>query len=79
MKLGTMKDIVVEARVELGRCLLNLSDIESLGTGSIVGLDRLAGEPVDFILAGELVAKGEVVVIDESFGFRLTEWATEED
>jgi flagellar motor switch protein FliN len=78
MKLGNMKDIGVEARVELGRCFLDLADLESLGKGSVIALDRLAGEPVDFIVAGELVARGEVVVIDESFGLRLTEWAGEE-
>lgn len=78
MKLGNMQNIGVETRVELGRKFLDLKELGSLGTGSIIALDRLAGEPVDFLVAGELVAKGEVVVIDENFGIRLTEWVKRE-
>jgi flagellar motor switch protein FliM len=58
---------------ELGRTSLPVKDILSLGEGSIVELDRLAGEPVDIKANGVLIAKGEVVVIDENFGIRVTE------
>lgn len=73
MKLGSVRQAKVEARVELGRTELSVGDLATIGSGSIVKLERLAGEPVDFVVAGELVARGEVVVIDENFGIRLTE------
>mgnify|MGYP001811271349 CR=1 FL=1 len=73
MKLGSVRQARVEARVELGRTELSVGDLSTIGSGSIIRLERLAGEPVDFVVAGELVARGEVVVIDENFGIRLTE------
>jgi flagellar motor switch protein FliN/FliY len=73
MKLGSVRQAKVEARVELGRTELTVGDLATIGSGSIIKLERLAGEPVDFVVAGELVARGEVVVIDENFGIRLTE------
>lgn len=73
MKLGSVRQARVEARVELGRTELTVGDLSTIGPGSIVKLERLAGESVDFVVAGELVARGEVVVIDENFGIRLTE------
>jgi flagellar motor switch protein FliN/FliY len=59
--------------VELGRTSKSVKSILSLGEGSIVELDKLAGEPVDIKANGVLIAKGEVVVIDENFGVRVTE------
>ncbi len=59
--------------VELGRTSKPIKDILSLGEGTIVELDKLAGEPVDIKANGVLIAKGEVVVIDENFGVRVTE------
>jgi flagellar motor switch protein FliN/FliY len=73
MKLGSVRQAKVEARVELGRTELTVGDLATIGSGSIIKLERLAGEPVDFVVAGELVARGEVGVIDENFGIRLTE------
>ena len=73
MRPGSVRQARVEARVELGRTELTVGDLATIGPGSIVKLERLAGEPVDFVVAGELVARGEVVVIDENFGIRLTE------
>jgi len=73
MKLGSVRQARVEARVELGRTELSVGELSTIGSGSIIKLERLAGEPVDFVVAGELVARGEVVVIDENFGIRLTE------
>lgn len=74
MKLGSVQQVKVPAQVVLGNANLDLSSLAALGEGSIIELDKLAGEPVDFIVAGELVAKGEVVVIDENFGIRITEF-----
>ncbi|MGA2975365.1 MAG: flagellar motor switch protein FliN [Spirochaetia bacterium] len=74
MKLGNVQEVQVPAQVVLGTTNLTLSSLASLGEGSIIPLDKLAGEPVDFVVAGELVAKGEVVVIDENFGIRITEF-----
>ena len=72
MKLATMKEIKVPVQVVLGETELDLGEIAGLHVGSIVGLRSFAGEPVDLVAAGETVAKGEVVVIDENFGIRLT-------
>ncbi len=73
MKLGSVHDIKVPAQVVLGSMDLSLGELSQLAPGSILALTRLAGEPLDFVVAGEVVAKGEVVVIDENFGIRITE------
>ncbi len=73
MKLGYVKDVKVELSVELGRAMKTLSEVAGIGEGTIIELNRLAGEPVDLFASGELIAKAEVVVIDESFGIRVTE------
>ena len=73
MKLSHIRDIGVELRVELGRTTKSLAQVAGISEGTIIELDRLAGEPVDLLAAGELIAKGEVVVIDEKFGVRVTE------
>ncbi len=72
MKLGSVQQVKVPVQVVLGGTELSLSDISSLGVGSIIALRGFAGEPVDLVAAGETIAKGEVVVIDENFGIRLT-------
>jgi flagellar motor switch protein FliN/FliY len=74
MKLGRIQEVKVPAQVVLGTTELSLGELSSLGEGSIIELKQLAGEPVDLVVAGEVVAKGEVVVIDENFGFRLTQF-----
>jgi len=61
--------------VELGRTRMLIRDILALGPGSIIELDKLAGEPVDLLVNDRPIAKGEVVVIDENFGVRLTQIA----
>jgi flagellar motor switch protein FliN/FliY len=73
MKLSTIQDIGVELRVELGRATKSLAEVAGISEGVIIELDKLAGEPVDLLAAGELIAKCEVVVIDENFGVRVTE------
>ena len=66
-------DVQMTLTVELGRTTKYVKDVLSLGEGSIIELDKLAGEPVDLLVNGKLIAKGEVVVIDENFGVRVTD------
>jgi flagellar motor switch protein FliN/FliY len=66
-------DVQLEISVELGRTKRLIKDILEFGAGSIVELDKLAEEPVDILVNGKIIARGEVVVIDESFGVRITE------
>ena len=68
-----LMDVQLVLTVELGRTKKYVKDILGLGEGSIIELDKLAGEPVDLLINGKLIAKGEVVVIDENFGVRITE------
>ena len=68
-----LMDISLDVTVELGRSRQSIKDILSLSQGSVVELDKLAGEPVDVLVNQKPVAKGEVVVIDENFGVRITE------
>ena len=70
--MDLIMDVPLELTVELGRTKMQIKEILDLGAGSIVELDKLAGEPVDVLVNGKLIAKGEVVVIDESFGIRIT-------
>ena len=58
---------------ELGRCTLRLAEVLKLGTGSIVQLDRPAGAPLDLFVNGRLVARGELIAVDDRFGLRVTE------
>jgi len=71
--IGLLMDVPLQVTVELGRTKMAIKDILELGTGSIVELDKLAGEPVNLLVNGKLIAKGEVVVIDENFGLRITD------
>lgn len=73
MKLSSVNEVRVPIQVVLGGAEWTLADLARIEEGTIVELDRLAGEPVDLLAAGQLIAKGEVVVIDESFGLRITE------
>lgn len=73
MKRGKINDVMVPVEVVLGGTDLRLEDITNIGPGSIIELHSLAGEPVDLKAAGKKIAKGEVVVIDENFGIRVTE------
>jgi len=78
MKLGSVQQVKVPVKVVLGQTELSLSEISALGVGSIIALESIAGEPVDLVAAGETIAKGEVVVIDENFGIRLTKVVEQE-
>jgi flagellar motor switch protein FliN/FliY len=71
--INLIKDVPLEVTVELGRTKKSISDILEFAPGTIVELNKIAGEPVDVYVNGKYVARGEVVVIEESFGVRITE------
>jgi flagellar motor switch protein FliN/FliY len=71
--LARLHDVPVELTVEIGRTRMTIGETLSLGPGAIVSLNRLAGEPVDLLVNGTPIARGEVVVIDEEFGLRVTD------
>jgi flagellar motor switch protein FliN/FliY len=71
--IGLIMDVQMEMTVELGRTRKLIKEILGMGEGTIIELDKLAGEPVDILVNHKLIAKGEVVVIDENFGVRVTE------
>jgi flagellar motor switch protein FliN/FliY len=72
-ELERLHDVPVELAVEIGRTRMTIGDALALGPGSIVTLNKLAGDPVDLLVNGKPIARGEVVVIDEEFGLRVTE------
>jgi flagellar motor switch protein FliN/FliY len=71
--MGIIMDVPLEITVELGRTHKKIQEILEFAPGKIIELDRLAGEPIDILVNGKFVAKGEVVVIDENFGIRITD------
>lgn len=71
--LGMLREVPLEVSAELGRARMSVSEILQLNVGSIVELDRTAGSPVDVVVNGSLIARGEVVVIDDEYGVRITE------
>ncbi|MBN8691477.1 MAG: flagellar motor switch protein FliN [Armatimonadetes bacterium] len=77
--LDLLMDIPLEISVELGRVKMQVREVVDLGAGSIVEIDKAAGEPVDVLVNGRLVAKGEVVVIEDNFGVRITEILSQAD
>lgn len=77
--LDMLLDIPLQVTVELGRTKRSVKEILELTTGSIIELDKLAGEPVDILVNNRLIAKGEVVVIDENFGVRVTDIISQTD
>jgi len=72
-ELERLHDVPVELAVEIGRTRMTIGETLALGPGSIITLNRLAGEPVDLLVNGKPIARGEVVVIDEEFGLRITD------
>jgi flagellar motor switch protein FliN/FliY len=75
--ISLLLDVPLQVTVELGRTQLRIRDVLELVPGSIVELDKLAGGPVDVLVNGKQIAKGEVVVIDEEFGVRITDVASQ--
>ncbi len=74
--INMVLDIPVQLSVELGRTKVSIKHILQLGQGSVVELDALAGEPMDVLVNGYLIAQGEVVVVNDKFGIRLTDVVT---
>jgi len=77
--IDLLMDVDLPVSIELGRTRMNVSDILSLGPGSVVELDKLVGEPVDLLVNSKCVARGEVVVVDENFGLRITQLVSPEE
>jgi flagellar motor switch protein FliN/FliY len=73
VQLDAILDVPVTISMEIGRTQISIHNLLQLNQGSVVELDRLAGEPMDVLVNGTLIAKGEVVVVNEKFGIRLTD------
>lgn len=73
--LGRLQNVPVELAVEIGRTRMTIGEALALGPGSVVTVGRLAGDPVDLLVNGRVIARGEVVAIDEEMGLRITEIA----
>jgi flagellar motor switch protein FliN/FliY len=71
--LGLVLDVPVELAVEIGRTTMTIRQTMALAPGSVIALNKMAGEPVDLLVNGKRIARGEVVAIDEEFGLRVTE------
>ncbi|HEX3929004.1 MAG TPA: flagellar motor switch protein FliN [Gemmatimonadales bacterium] len=74
--LDTLLDMMLPVRVEFGRTTMSMQDVLDLGPGSVIQLDRLVGEPIDIYVSDRRLAEGEVVVIGETFGIRITRIVT---
>ncbi len=72
-RIDLLLDIPLDISVELGRSRMSIQELLSLGPGSVVELDKLAGEPLDVMVNGRLVARGEAVVVNDKFGVRITD------
>ena len=77
--IDMLRDVEMEVTCELGRTRMTVRQLLALAPGDVVELDRLAGAPADLLVNGTLLARGEVVVVDESFGLRITEIVTGND
>jgi flagellar motor switch protein FliN/FliY len=75
--LQRMLDVPLALTVQLGGAEMPLSDVLHLDSGSVITLDRMPGEPIDLLVNGRVFARGEIVVVDETFGFRITELVQE--
>ncbi len=72
-KLDLLLDVPLDLSVELGRARMSIQDLLNLSPGSVIELDKVAGEPLDFMVNGRLVARGEAVVVNDKFGVRITD------
>jgi len=72
-KFELLLDVPLEVAVELGRTRMTIQELLSLSPGSVVELDKVAGEPLDIVVNGRLVARGEAVVVNDKFGIRITD------
>lgn len=72
-RLELLLDVPLDVTVELGRARVSIQELLALGPGSVVELDKLAGEPLDILINNRLVARGEAVVVNDKFGVRITD------
>jgi flagellar motor switch protein FliN/FliY len=72
-RLEMLLDVPLSVTVELGRTRMTIQELLSLGPGSVVELDKVAGEPLDIVVNDRLVARGEAVVVNDKFGIRITD------
>jgi flagellar motor switch protein FliN/FliY len=72
-RLDLLLDVPLDVNVELGRCRMTIQDLLALGPGSVVELEKLAGEPLDILVNNRLIARGEAVVVNDKFGVRITD------
>jgi flagellar motor switch protein FliN/FliY len=72
-RLDMLLDVPLEVNVELGRTRMTIQDLLTLGPGSVIELDKVAGEALDILVNGRLVARGEAVVVNDKFGIRITD------
>jgi flagellar motor switch protein FliN/FliY len=72
-RLDMLLDVPLEVQVELGRTRMTIQDLLQLGPGSVIELDKVAGEALDILVNGRLVARGEAVVVNDKFGIRITD------
>jgi flagellar motor switch protein FliN/FliY len=72
-KLDLLLDVPLDLSVELGRARMSIQDLLNMSPGSVVELDKIAGEPLDLMVNGRLVARGEAVVVNDKFGVRITD------
>ncbi len=72
-RLDLLLDVPLDVTVELGRSRMSIQDLLALGPGSVIELDKVAGEPLDILVNNRLVARGEAVVINDKFGVRITD------
>jgi flagellar motor switch protein FliN/FliY len=72
-RLDLLLDVPLDVAVELGRTRLSIQDLLGLGPGSVIELDKIAGEPLDILVNDRLVARGEAVVVNDKFGVRITD------
>lgn len=79
LDIEALKDVPVQMTVELGRTRMTIRELLHLGQGSVVDLATMAGEPLDILVNGHLIAQGEVVVVDDNYGVRLTDILTPSD
>ena len=79
MNLDMILDLPVTVSIELGRTVLKVEDILQFGQGSVVELDKLSGEPFEVLVQGRTIGKGEVVVVNEKFGVRITDVLSAEE
>ncbi len=77
--IDMLLDVALPISIELGRTHMPIQDILKLGPGSVVELSKLAGEPVDLLVNNKMIARGEVVIVDENFGIRVTSMVSQED